>query len=71
MLKLLLSSIEMSITAKPLTNYLMLYCTQAFECVKATAGDLRGDLKIITKDLYDAALSIAKNNFLADEPLGR
>ena len=44
--------------------------TQAFERVKANAGDLGGDLRIITKDLYAVALSIAKNNFIADEPLG-
>ena len=44
--------------------------TQAFERVKANVGDLGGDLRIITKDLYAVALSIAKNNFIADEPLG-
>jgi len=38
--------------------------------VKANAGDLGGDLRIITKDLYAVALFIARNTFIADEPLG-
>ena len=54
-----------------LTADINLVLLQAFERVKATSGDLGGDLRIITKDHYDDALSITKNNFLADEPLGR